>query len=774
MEKEILFISLLTLVYLYDFTILNQDLSYPCTIRNKLGKVKLSFIRHSKDISGLIPFSLYLKNNISGKIDNASCYIYIKDFKIFNFNLFQQRAYAYCYFLSDILDDINNYKISSVKSKYDIKVDDNFKFNASNKDEYSSHNMSIFYRKVDNFEFVSKKGTFMFYGQKKLLSKSLDSITFIIKLYYENYNEIREAKCSRKKIEDISSYIQQISYKCEIAEMNNNFKNLRILDSDYVSGIPYDYNNMDKDPIETQKATKARSLVSKKNYEFVIYNIYSNNKGDILIFNGTLSDEIIESKIFSIPLLSSDKCQSECYVPASASSKEIQIKCSLCTNILQKSNFIFENLTLKNEKGEILYLKSNKKNNKFIALDPILYFRQINSFSYDKNNENENKGKDKDKDEDKEKGKGKDKGKDKDKDKDEDKEKGKGKGKDKGKDKDKDKDEDKEKGKGKGKDKDKDKDEDKENSKDKDKDKDESKDKNKIKFKFIGLTEQPISKNNTISLNLYLIKKNNQDKNLSKANCTFSFVTEIKNLFQVNYNCEIELKDNSENYISFELSRYNNINIEDIPEDKALLNPVETDEAIKNGSLGNFTTNIFNSTLIKANNCHNISEFRIIGTFNGIKNKEINFTMKTFPLEKKLNCTLYTNSKGEEEIRCVVSDKISLSNLLVGQQIIRDGIKELFIIPSINLAKIKCIEGNMVNEDNEDFNTETSISHDEESPSTETNGNERSNESIEESTDNNNFDGTIPTNSPPMPPTLPSNEFITDFNTIQTENNIYL
>ena len=484
MEKEILFISLLTLVYLYDFTILNQDLSYPCTIRNKLGKVKLSFVRHSKDISGLIPFSLYLKNNISGKIDNASCYIYIKDFKIFNFNLFQQSAYAYCYFLSDILDDINNYKISSVKSKYDIKVNDNFKFNVSNKDEYSSHNMSIFYRKVDNFEFVSKKGTFMFYGQKKLLSKSLDSITFIIKLYYENYNEIREAKCSRKKIEDITLYVQQISYKCEIAEMNKNFKNLRILDSDYVSDIPYDYNNMNKDPIETQKATKARNLDSNRLY-FNIHNIYCNNRRDIFIFNGTISGLIKKSKEFSIFPSSSDK--DKCYVPAANISENIQIKCLLYSTISQKNNLIVEKL--KKDNVEILFDNNLKTNNECTEVDSILYFRQINSFKY--------------------------------------------------------------------------------------------KNKNIIEFNFIGMTSQPIYIENNIYLYLYLINKNEKlDENLREANCSLNNDIQIKNFIQGNYICEIKIKNIAKDYSSFILSSYNNT-IKDIPEDKTLLNPVETDKAIK-------------------------------------------------------------------------------------------------------------------------------------------------------------------------------------------------
>jgi hypothetical protein len=133
--------------------------------------------------------------------------------------------------------------------------------------------------------------------------------------------------------------------------------------------------------------------------------------------------------------------------------------------------------------------------------------------------------------------------------------------------------------------------------------------------------------------------------------------------------------------------------------------------------------------------------------------------MKTFPLDYILECSLYKNSEGKAEIHCIVHDEINLHSLFVEQQIIRDGIKELFIISKINSTKIKC---NMTNEDNENVNIVTSIFHNEESPSEETNGEERSNESKEESPDNNNSNGTMPNNNPPMPHTLPLNEYITD------------
>ena len=625
MEKEILFLSLLTLVYLYDFKILNQDPNYPCTIRNIFGKVKLS-IERNYYISDLIPFELNLKNEISGKIVNVSCYIEKNDW-------YHYQKSAYCYILSDILDDLNNYNISSIKSEYDIEISDNFKFNAYNKDEYSSYNMSLFYRQVNNFQLGSKKGTFMFYGLKKYTIFNFfyfTKITFIIKLHYDNYSEIREAICYRIKTDDFPSDIQQNSYKCEITEIKNNLKYLRILDSDDVSGIPYDYNNKFRDPLETQKEINNGTLVNSANSKtfslFKLNNAFCDNKRDIITFSGTTFGEIKESKVFPIFLSSSNKCRSECYVPAATSEEKIQIKCTLCSTALQKSNFIFENQILKNGKDEILFLNEDKIE-KCTAFDnnSILYFRQINSFSHKKN-------------------------------------------------------------------------------------------KKKMNFNFIGLTTEPIY--NEIKLYLYLIKGNKLESNLNTALCSFNNQIKIKNLFQNNYSCEIQINNND--YSSFELSRYNNINIEDIPEDKALLNPLKTDKAIKDKIIGNFKENIFNSSFIITKNCHNINEFRITGIFNGVLDKTINFTMKTFPLEYILDCTLYKNLEEEAEIHCVVHDKIYLSDLIIEQQIIRDGLKELFIISKINSANKKCIEFIKTN----NFNIETSFPQSEESK----NGGESSSE----------------------------------------------
>ena len=360
MKKRVLFLSLLALVYLLDcgkniniVPILTQN---NCQIRKMFGKIKLLAIDYSNNKNDLIPFNLELNNWMMNA--NVSCYIKEKNISYYSFSI----RNAYCYILSDLLDDLSNYSVASINSKFDnIKVIDNFKLNNFNKYEYSNYNMPLIYRQVNNYTLEGKNATFMFYGLAKNTSTYSSQIAFLIKI---NYNEIKEAKCYEQNIENISSYIKQITYKCEIKEIDNNILDLRILDSDDISGIPYDYNDILRDPIETQNAINAGTLVnyaeSKGISLFNIYYIHCDDGRGILSFIGTIFGEIKENKIFPILISSSDKCQSECYVPASTSGEEIQIKCTLCSTISQKSNFIFEHQILKNGNDEILFFNEFK------------------------------------------------------------------------------------------------------------------------------------------------------------------------------------------------------------------------------------------------------------------------------------------------------------------------------------------------------------------------------------------------------------------------------
>ena len=365
MKKRILFLSLFTIVYLFDcgkyIYIMPSITPNNCQIRKMFGKIKLSVIDYSRNKKDLIPFNLEL-NNIDNI--NVSCYIKEENVSFYSFSI----RNAYCYIFSDLIEDLSNYNIASIYSNHDdIKIIDNFKLNDFNKYEYSSHNNLIFYRQVNNFTLEGDNITFMFYGLVKRASSYSSQIILLVNI---NNNEIKEAICNEQNIENISSYIKQIAYKCKIKEIENNITNLRILDSDDVSGIPYDYNDILRDPIETQNAIKAGTLVnyaeSKNISLFNIHYIYSNDRRGFLTFIGTIFGEIKENKIFPILISSTDKCHSECYVPASTSGEEIQIKCTLCSNISQKSNFIFEHQILKNGNDEILFFNEIKAE-KYIA-----------------------------------------------------------------------------------------------------------------------------------------------------------------------------------------------------------------------------------------------------------------------------------------------------------------------------------------------------------------------------------------------------------------------
>ena len=112
MKKRVLFLSLLALAYLLDcgkniniVPILTQN---NCQIRKMFGKFKLLAIDYSDNKNDLIPFNLELNNRIINT--NVSCYIKEKNISYYSFSI----RNAYCYILSDLLDDLNNYSISSI------------------------------------------------------------------------------------------------------------------------------------------------------------------------------------------------------------------------------------------------------------------------------------------------------------------------------------------------------------------------------------------------------------------------------------------------------------------------------------------------------------------------------------------------------------------------------------------------------------------------------------------------------------------------------------
>ena len=245
MKKIILFLALLAFVYLKP-KIYKLD---NCQVRYMLKKVKVLFNElDSLKVQDLIPYNLELKKENSNEIVNASCYIEKSLSK-------KSTRNSYCYILSDFLDDESSYKISKINSKYDLdKKKFNFIFNEC---EYSGNNKPIFFRQVNNFNLIDNKGIFMFYAITKDKNNAPSSITFLTNITYENNAEIKEAICFINSKQDKSPNITQIAYECIIEEIENqNFKYLRILDSDDISGIPYDYNDILRNPINPKSYSR--------------------------------------------------------------------------------------------------------------------------------------------------------------------------------------------------------------------------------------------------------------------------------------------------------------------------------------------------------------------------------------------------------------------------------------------------------------------------------------------------------------------------------------
>ena len=349
MKKIILFLILFILVYLKP----KIPSEIKCQIRYMYRKVKLSFNELSSiKNKGLIPFSLELKNEISNQEVNAYCYIEKSLSK-------NSERNTYCYILSDLLDDTSSYIISKINSEFKLDPKNKVKFNF-NQCEYSRNNKQIFFRQVNNFTVTDDKGYFMFYAITK--NYSLPSITFLTNIIYKNKSEIREANCFLKQ-ENKTPTITQIAYKCEIEEIEiKDFKYLMILDSDDISGIPYEYNNILRNPIETQKAIQEGILVncaeSSQLKNIKIFNIKKTqcmkNRG-ILRFNGNINSEINERKNLTVFLSYLHKQPSGCIIPTSDSGKEVNMECILFNDISEKNIFMFEEQILTIGKDDILF-----------------------------------------------------------------------------------------------------------------------------------------------------------------------------------------------------------------------------------------------------------------------------------------------------------------------------------------------------------------------------------------------------------------------------------
>ena len=224
----------------------------------------------------------------------------------------------------------------------------------------------------------------------------------------------------------------------------------------------------------------------------------------------------------------------------------------------------------------------------------------------------------------------------------------------------------------------------------------------KIMFKFFGLTTQKIQQGFQITLFLHLkLENGNLDQALSQATCTLSEeVNPTNGQSQADFDCEINEFDTTKAYKSFELSHTDDV--AGIPEDKTLLDPVQTAEAIDKGLLLDFCVEknksklpvIFTPSSIEESSCYENGEFKITGTTNTKIESKIQFDLKaSYPEELMTKCTLDTDGT---ELKCVIGNKLESKPLMFEQQILRNGLNELLtFVPIQSNEEMNCAEGNM-------------------------------------------------------------------------------
>ena len=212
-----------------------------------------------------------------------------------------------------------------------------------------------------------------------------------------------------------------------------------------------------------------------------------------------------------------------------------------------------------------------------------------------------------------------------------------------------------------------------------------------ILFKFYCIAIQHLQIGTTVHFRVYLISNDEtKDTELSNATCILEKDTQSDGEeTQFEFNCKIDgLKDNK-NYNSFEI--YDSIDVAGVPKDKTLLNPIKTKKAIENGELIDFSSeenakkypNYYRAEIFDGPISEN-GEFRIGGRITNKTDADIHFDLDlTYPANQITKCTLPKVTEiGRAYITCVFKKPIS-DYIVFEQQIIRDGLKELFNIKGL-------------------------------------------------------------------------------------------
>ena len=224
---------------------------------------------------------------------------------------------------------------------------------------------------------------------------------------------------------------------------------------------------------------------------------------------------------------------------------------------------------------------------------------------------------------------------------------------------------------------------------------------------FYGLTTEKIEKGVEIIIHIYLYLEGGiRDKELREAKCVIeedvdpgSFWSPI----QAPFKCKIEGLKQKYHTFKFFSSDF----ISGIPFDnEVLLDPILTDNAIKEGIILNYTLDenkdkvptTFITQSIDGSSCDSEGTFKIIGNVAGHpinKNAKLHIPM-TFPAGIKSICNIPVANEGEQiSIECKFAGKSTNQPIIFEQRILRNGNEEILTLGRGKSESITCLNGEL-------------------------------------------------------------------------------
>ena len=245
-------------------------------------------------------------------------------------------------------------------------------------------NLIVSFRQLNQFSFSSGTISFMFYALVTDALKASFQIKIkvnLIKINGEREDEATEIPCSLlKDVSPAEGQTLQGDFRCSISGLNEEYYSLRFNSSDSISGIPEDETLLD--PVLTAES------VSKK--ELLDFSLEENQKENKIpatftttgtkeescktdgkfIITGALNKEVGNDVKFIIPLTYPEGISVSCSLDKKEKG-DSQITCQIDRE-LDNNKIIFEQVTIKDGKDEILILKGLSSENEITCLNGLL------------------------------------------------------------------------------------------------------------------------------------------------------------------------------------------------------------------------------------------------------------------------------------------------------------------------------------------------------------------------------------------------------------------